>query len=119
MDKIILSFANDTIILIILLRNSSSVCLLTRVIRKVRRLFATEFDRIGEICGPHENGLLYGSENPTIKARDAIKIKAAETKCMKKQWSTLGEIIKKYRDCNGTKYGPSFRQNTGHFTADN
>ena len=79
-----LPLANDTIILIILLRNCSSVCPLSRVIREVRRLPATEFYRIGEICSSPENGLLYGSENPTIKARDAIKIKAAEMKCMRK-----------------------------------
>jgi hypothetical protein len=28
--------------------------------------------------------LLYGSENPTIKARDAVRIKAAQLKCMRK-----------------------------------
>jgi len=27
---------------------------------------------------------LYGSENPTIEARDAITIKAAEMKCLRK-----------------------------------
>jgi len=39
---------------------------------------------MSKICGSHESGLLYGSENPTIKAKDAIRIKAAEMKCMRK-----------------------------------
>jgi hypothetical protein len=84
MGKIKLSLAQDTIILIILMRYCSSVCPLARVIRELRRLPATEFYRIAKICGSHETGFLYGSENPTIKAKDAIRIKAAEMKCMRK-----------------------------------
>jgi hypothetical protein len=84
MDKIKLSLAQDIVILIILMRYCSSVCPLARVIREVRRLPATEFYRIAQICGSHESGCLYRSENPTIQARDAKRIKAAETKCMRK-----------------------------------
>ena len=84
MGKTKLSSAQHTILIIILLRNCSSVCSLARVIREVRRITVTEFYRIGEICGSHENGLLYGSENPTSKAREAKRIKAAEMKCVRK-----------------------------------
>jgi len=84
MGKIKLSLAQDIVILIILMRYCSSVCPLARVMREVRRLPVTEFFRIAKICGSYESGSLYRSENPTIKARDAIRIKAAEMKCMRK-----------------------------------
>ena len=38
--------------------------------------------------------LLYGSENWTIKARDARRLTAAEMKYIKKQQDTLGRITK-------------------------
>jgi hypothetical protein len=38
--------------------------------------------------------LLYGSENWTIKARDARRITAAEMKCMRTTAGYLGQIIK-------------------------
>jgi hypothetical protein len=46
MGKIKLSLAQDTIILITLLLNCSSICPLARVIQEVRRLPATELYRI-------------------------------------------------------------------------
>jgi hypothetical protein len=56
--------------------------------------------------------LLYGSENWTITARDA-RITAVEKKYMeKKQWDTLGQIIKQ-REIRGIKYNPSFGHNIG------
>jgi hypothetical protein len=38
--------------------------------------------------------LLYGSENWTIKARDAKRIPAAEMKYVRRKADTLGQIIK-------------------------
>jgi hypothetical protein len=58
--------------------------------------------------------LLYGSENWTIKARDARRITAAEMKYMRRTAGyTWTDQKNKYRDCKRTKYNPSFRQNTG------
>jgi hypothetical protein len=58
--------------------------------------------------------LLYGSENWTIKARDATRIIAAEVKCMRGTAGyTWDSSQDKYRHCKGIKYNPSFRQNTG------
>jgi hypothetical protein len=51
--------------------------------------------------------VLYGSENWTIKARDARRVKAAETKCMRK---TAGCT---WTACKRTKQNPRFGQNTG------
>jgi len=49
---------------------------------------------------------LYGSENPTNEARDAIIIKAAEMKCTRKTAECTWRDYKKYRDCNGTNMTP-------------
>jgi hypothetical protein len=57
--------------------------------------------------------LLYGSENWTIKARDA-RITAAEMKYMRiTAGYTWDRSQNKYRYCKRIKYNPSFRQNTG------
>jgi hypothetical protein len=56
--------------------------------------------------------LLYGSENWTIKARDATRMTAAEMKYM----STVRYTWSDHRIntvCKGIKYNPIFGQNTG------
>jgi hypothetical protein len=58
--------------------------------------------------------LLYGSENLTIKGREATRITAADIKYMRiTAGCTWDRSQNKYRDCKGIKYNPSFRQNTG------
>ena len=57
--------------------------------------------------------VLQGSENGTIKARDARRITAAEMKYMRK---IAGQARTDYKTCIDrkiTKYNPSFGQNTG------
>ena len=57
--------------------------------------------------------LLKGSENWTIKARDARRITAAEIGYM---WKTAGYTWTDYKTntkCKRTKHNPSFGQNTG------
>jgi hypothetical protein len=55
--------------------------------------------------------LLYRSENRTNKARDAIRIIAAEMKYMRTAEYTW-TYHKINRHCKGIKYNPSFRKNT-------
>jgi hypothetical protein len=43
----------------------------------------------------------------TIKARDARRIRAAETKYMKNQQDILGQNIKEIKNCRGIIYIPS------------
>jgi len=57
--------------------------------------------------------LLYRSENWTIKARDARRITAAEMKCMRRAAGYTWADYKAISGCKGTKYNPSFGQNTG------
>jgi hypothetical protein len=53
--------------------------------------------------------LLHGSNNSTIKARDARRrITAAEMMYIKKQQDKLGRIKKKYRDCKRIKFKANF-----------
>jgi hypothetical protein len=56
--------------------------------------------------------LLYGSENWTIKARDA-RITAAEMKYMRRTAGYSWTDHKTNTDCKRIKYNSSFKQNTG------
>jgi uncharacterized protein YebE (UPF0316 family) len=54
--------------------------------------------------------LSYGSENWTIKARDARRITAAEIKMRETQRDTLGQMIQQIQGLQRIKYNPNLGQ---------